>query len=346
MSNKILILDGEWNLRRNANKRQDMRSGTEWCGGSFGFLDSLRSILKKIMPDRVIVFWDGKAAGIYRKEIYPLYKSNRNRDFSRESYGLTDKGLAYEENKKHSLLKQKIKVKNYLEELYVRQAEVPYIEADDLIAGYVKNREENDIIYIFSADKDFYSLLDKNVNVIRPSDMKIINIENFNSIFGFYYENSILIKCFEGDDSDCVEGIKGIARETLINLFPDLVYKKMTIEDLVQISKEKLETNKKSKKLKVISECENKFNLNKKLMDLNEFPILTQEAVDAINDVSYSMIIDPNNTKDRSIETAMKLFIRDGFHKFIFNEDYRLFFEPFYRISIKEIEYSKKIMLN
>lgn len=340
---RTLILDGEWNLRRNSNKRQDMRSGGEWCGGSFGFLDSLRSIVKKIMPDRVVVFWDGKAAGIYRKELYPLYKSNRNRDFSRESYGITNKGLEYEKNKKNSILNQKIKVKNYLEELYIRQAEVPYIEADDLIAGYVKNRSDDDIIYIFSSDKDYYSLIDDNVNVIRPSDMLIINRDNFKKEFGYHYENSILVKCFEGDDSDVISGIKGVGLETLLNFFPEIKDKKVTIDDIISSSAELIK-KKKGKKLELILESKEKFELNKKLMDLNEHPFLTQEAVDAINDVTDNLIVDPNNSRERSVENAMKMFIRDGYHQFLFKESYELFFQPFYRISVKELEYSKKFL--
>lgn len=340
---RVLLIDGEWNLRRNSNKRQDMRSGGEWCGGSFGFLDSLRSIVKKIMPDRVIVFWDGKAAGIYRKELYPLYKSNRGRDFSRESYGLTQKGLDYEKNRKNSLLNQKIKVKNYLEELYIRQAEVPYIEADDLIAGYVKNRREDDIIYIFSSDKDYYCLLDDNVNVIRPSDMLTITKDNFKQNFGYHYENSILVKCFEGDDSDVISGIKGVCLDTLLKYFPEIQEKKITIDDVIK-SSEELIKKKKGKKLETIIESREKFELNKKLMDLSESPFLTQEAVDAINDVTDNLMVDPNNSRERSVENAMKMFIRDGYHQFLFNESYELFFQPFYRISVKELEYSKKFL--
>jgi len=340
---KVLILDGEWNLRRNAAKREDMRSGGEWCGGLFGFLDSLRALINKLMPDRVVVMWDGKAAGQFRKDIYPLYKSNRDRDFSREAYGFTDKGLEYEKNKKNSLLKQKIKVKNYLEELYVRQLEVDYIEGDDLIAGYVKNKQEDEIIYISSADRDYYCLVDENVYVIRPSDNLIISPENFQETFGYIQENSILFKCFDGDDSDFIKGIKGIGEKTLLEQFPLLKEKKYTINDLVEEAKIKQGKLKKpSKKLQIIIESKDQFELNKKLMDLNESPFLTQKAVDGIIEISSCLIADPDNMSERSIDTAMKMFVKDGFHQFVYNQDYGLFFQPFYRISTKELEFSKE----
>ena len=340
---KTLLLDGEWNLRRNAKKRDDMRSGGEWCGGLFGFLDSLRALTNKLMPDRIVVMWDGKAAGQYRQEIYPLYKSNRDRDFSREAYGLTDKGFDFEQNKKKSLLKQKIKVKNYLEELSVRQLEVPFIEGDDLIAGYVKNKEEDEIVYISSADKDYYCLLDDNVYVIRPADALIISKDNFYQTFGYYYENSILFKCFDGDTSDVIKGIKGVGEETLLTNFPLLKSKKYSIDDLIEEAKI-IQSNlkKPSKKIQTIIDCKEYFLLNKKLMDLNEHPFLTQVAVDEIVVIGSCIIIDPDNIKERSIERAMNMFIKEGLHKFVYNGDYGNFFKPFYRISIKELEYSKK----
>ena len=340
---KTLLVDGNWNLKRNAERRQDMRSGGEWCGGLFGFLDSLRSIINKLMPDRVVVMWDGKAGGKYRKDIYPLYKSNRNRDMSREEYGFTERGLEKEKNKKNSLLKQRIKVKNYLEELCIRQVEVDFIEADDLIAGYVKNRDENELVYILSADKDFYSLFDTNVNVIRPSDNLIINVNNFLSTFGYNYNNAILLKCFEGDDSDEIKGILGIGFETLMKYFPLLKERSMSIDEIIEQAKILQEKRKKpSKQLEIIIECRERFELNKKLMDLNENPFLNQEAVDAILEISSCLLVDPDNVKERCVETAMKMFVRDGFTSFIPNQDYGLFFKPFYRISTKELEYSKK----
>ena len=340
---KTLLVDGEWNLRRNAAKREDMRAGGEWCGGLFGFLDSLRALVNKLMPDRVVVMWDGKAAGKFRKDIYPLYKANRDRDFSREAYGFTERALELERKKKHSLLNQKIKIKNYLEELCVRQLEVAFIEGDDLIAGYVKNREDDEVIYILSADKDYYSLFDENVNVIRPSDALVISKNNFFQVFGFHYENSILFKCFDGDDGDFIKGINGVGVKTLLENFPKLKEKKYSIEDLIEEAKI-LQNNRKkpSKKLEAIIESKEKFELNKKLMDLNENPFLNQEAVDGILEVSSCLIVDPSNMKERSIETAMKMFMKDGLHQFVFHEDYGVFFRPFYRISTKELEYSKQ----
>lgn len=340
---RTLIVDGEWNLRRNAAKREDMRAGGEWCGGLFGFLDSLRALVNKLMPDRVVVMWDGPSAGQFRKDIYSTYKSNRNRDFSKEAYGLTDKGLEYEKNRKNSLINQKIKIKNYLEELFVRQLEIKFIEADDLIAGYVKNRQDDETIYISSADKDYYCLIEEGVNIIRPSDSLVISDKSFLQTFGYFHENAILFKCFNGDTSDCIKGVNGIGDETLLKYFPKIKEKKYSIDDLIEEAKILQGNQKKpSKKLETIIESKEIFERNKKLMDLSESPFLNQEAVDGIFDISSCLIADPDNLKERSIEVAMKMFLKDGLHNFVYKSDYGFFFQPFYRISTKELEFSKK----
>ena len=90
---KELLIDGEWNLKRNFMKRQDLFSKGEHCGGSYGFLDSLRSIVDKTMPDRVVVFWDGIMSGIFRKEMYPTYKGKRDKSWEEESYFFTNEEI-------------------------------------------------------------------------------------------------------------------------------------------------------------------------------------------------------------------------------------------------------------
>ena len=148
---KTLLIDGDWNLKRNFMKLNEMFSlNGEHCGGSFGFIDSLRSVVNYVFPDRVIVMWDGEASGKFRKEIYPSYKGNRDKSWLHSSQHMSDNVIKYEEQRKYSILNQKIKVKNYLEELFIRQIEIDFIEADDLIAGYVQKLDGNEQVIIFS----------------------------------------------------------------------------------------------------------------------------------------------------------------------------------------------------
>jgi DNA polymerase-1 len=340
---KELLIDGEWNLKRNFMKRQDLFSKGEHCGGSYGFLDSLRSIVDKTMPDRVVVFWDGIMSGVFRKEIYPMYKGNReNKSWDEESYYFTEEEIDEEKARKYSRLKQKIKVKNYLEELCIRQVEVEYVEADDLLGLYVKNRSKDSQILIYSSDKDFHQLIDENVSVIRPSDGKLITIQNFKDVFGYTHKNALFFKCFEGDDSDNIDGVKGVGLKNLKTYFPRFFDEKYNLDMLIKEAEEK----KKEKNLKIydkIIEGRRVLELNRELMNLKK-PMVNQKAIDEIDEILSCMIIMPDAEQDRGIQNAMRMVAQDGFNMHMFNHDISLFFRPFYRLISKEKEYSSKVL--
>jgi len=339
---KVLLIDGEWNLKRNFMKRQDLFSKGEHCGGSYGFLDSLRSIVDKTMPDRVVVFWDGIMSGIFRQKMYPLYKSGRNKSWDEESYYFTDDEIDEERQNKYSTLKQKIKIKNYLEELCVRQVEVEYVEADDLLGLYVKNKSKNENVLIYSSDKDFHQLIDENVSVIRPSDGKLITVNNFKEIFGYTHKNALFAKCIEGDTSDCISGLKGVGMKKMETYFPRFFDERYTLDELIKEAEDKY----KEKPLKIYEQIINGrqvIELNRELMNLRN-PMVNQKAIDDVSEILDCIIIMPSVEQERGINNAMNLFIKDGFNMHIFKNDLSLFFRPFNRLISKEKEYSSKII--
>ena len=84
---------------------------------------------------------------------------------------------------------------------------------------------------------------------------------------------------------------------------------------------------------------------NKKLMDLNH-PFLTQEAIDEVESIRECVIIEDNSFTQRSISNAMKMMIKDGYNKLVWQENMEFFFRPFFRLVAKETEYSRKILGN
>jgi 5'-3' exonuclease len=343
MALNVLLIDGNWNLKRNFLKRETMFANGEHCGGSFGFLDSLRAVVNKEMPDRVVVMWDGPMGGKMRHDIYPHYKENREgKSWDEESYYLTERELDYEAKKKYSKMLQKIKVKNYLEELHIRQTEVDYVEADDLIAQYVLTKKSDEKITIFSSDKDYYGLIQKDVCVLRPVDDLKINIDNFKTTFGYIPENALILRCFEGDDSDNIPGVDGIAYKSIIKYFPrfqDEVY------DVDRFIKEAVELyqKKQNKTLEKIIGCRRVIERNLLLMNLHK-PFLTEQAIQEVDEIHNLPIVEDNNFTQRSISTAMKMMIKDGYNRHVWNENLEFFFRPFYRLVAKEVEFSKKIL--
>lgn len=316
----------------------------EHCGGSFGFLESLRSVINKIMPDRVVVMWDGPMGGKMRYEIYPNYKKDRDKSWDENSYYISEEEIDYEAKKKYSRLTQKIKVKNYLEELFIRQVEVDLIEADDLIAKYVLSKDEDEIIVIFSSDKDYYQLISEGVSVLRPSDDLMITISNFKEVFGYTHENALIMKCFEGDDSDSITGVDGVGEKSILKYFPRFVDEPYDVERFIKESIE-LYQQKKIKLFEKIIGCRRIMERNIKLMDLHN-PFLTEQAIEEVKEIRECLIVEDTSFTQRSISNAMKMMVKDGYDKHVWKENMEFFFRPFFRLVAKETEYSRKIIGN
>ena len=334
---RVLLVDGQWNLKRNFKKRQDLKTSTGYlCGGSFGFIESLKTAMNRFMPDRVVVMWDGFHSGKLRYDIYPPYKANRNKDWERTQKAIATDGLYNPQDlERVELLKQKIQVQNYLDELYVRQVEVDLIEADDLIAQYILRSESDDEeIVVFSRDKDYLQLISDKVSIMSSDSSFFINRKEYEIKYVHIIDNELLFKCFEGDKSDKIEGVKGITRETLIKYFPNIKKEKYLYSRLVE---ESLEAQQK-KKLKIydkILESESILYRNARLMNLKK-PFLNDEAIKKVDAIKHGTL-----GEDRSIEQAVSLFIRDGMISHLQDGSLEDFFSPFYRIMTKEVEYSK-----
>jgi DNA polymerase-1 len=338
---KTLLVDGQWNLKRNFKKRQDLKTSTGYlCGGSFGFLDSLKSTMNRVLPDRVVVMWDGFHSGKLRYDIYPPYKANRNKDWEKTQKAIATDGLYNPQDlERVEMLKQKIQVQNYLDELYIRQVEVDLIEADDLIAQYILRSESDDEeIIVYSRDKDYLQLISDKVSIMSSDSAFFINKKEYENKYGHSLDNELLFKCFEGDKSDKIEGVRGITRETLIKYFPNIKKEKYLYSRLVE---ESLEAQKK-KKLKIydkILESESILYRNARLMNLKK-PFLNDEAIKKVDAVKHGTL-----GEDRSVEKAVSLFIRDGMISHLQDGNLEDFFSPFYRIMTKEIEYTKEMKI-
>lgn len=323
-------------------KRDVLFAKGEHCGGSFGFLESLRAVVNKTMPDRVVVMWDGIMGGKLRHDIYPKYKENRNKSWDENSYMMDDYAIAEEEKKKYSILQQKIKVKNYLEEFFIRQAEVDCIEADDLIALYTKMKMDDEQIIIFSSDKDYIQLVDEGVSVLRPSDDLVITKDNFKQTYGYTHENALALRCFEGDVSDNISGVDGIAYKSITKYFPRFVDEPYTVDRIISEAVEMYQA-KKIKFFEKIIGCRRTFERNKKLMDLRN-PLVNEEAEKEVADIRECIIaLEDEKYTQRSITNAAKMMVADGYNTLVWKENMEFFLRPFYRLVAKEKEFTQKM---
>jgi len=117
---KTLLVDGDNLFKIGFHGVREMYDNGDHLGGLYHFINILRRFLEEHNLDKVVVFWDGDSNSSIRKSIYPQYKANRRQDMNEYKY--------------ESYLQQKSRVKQYLEEIFVRQVEMINNEADDLIA--------------------------------------------------------------------------------------------------------------------------------------------------------------------------------------------------------------------
>lgn len=331
-----LLVDGNWCLKRNyySNKRSTFVEDHS----VYNFLKNLSNAIKKATPTRVIIMWDGFNAGKLRYDKYQPYKSNRKKYWNMEKK-VIDAGVGFEqdENESYDLLNQKIRIKNYLEELFIRQLEVDFIEADDLIALYtLKTKDiENHKIIIYSNDKDYLQLIESDkVSILNSQDMKFLTESEYEKKYGHTLKNELLFKCFEGDESDVIEGIKGVTRKNLIKHFPRVKEEKYTYDRFEREIEERRNNGHNIKLYDKILESKDLVYRNAELMNLKR-PFVNKEAKENV----YHVYNDKMNTENRSVKNAIKMFSKDELNR-IENVDIESFFSPFYRLMSKEREHS------
>jgi 5'-3' exonuclease len=337
---KVILVDGSWNLKRNFYYQKGVRnSNGELCGGIIGFINSLKDVINKFLPDRVVVAWDGFNAGRLRWEIYPQYKSKR-KNYDQEIKMLKNEGITNDpkEKERFEILKQKFVLSRILDELFVRQMEVDLIEADDLIAEYIL-QNTNDEIFIYSRDGDFRQLISDKVKIINPDHFFVLDKKLYEETYKCIVENELLLKCFDGDSADEITKVGGVTREKLFEHFPRLRTEKYTYKMLVAECYEAKKDKKKSKSKiydKIIG-AEYILYRNAKLMNLKK-PFLNQEAKQLVRDIKEATL---DNT--REISSAITLMAKEGLMGFVGMENIELYLAPFYMIMSKEKEYCNKI---
>ena len=322
---KTLLVDGNNLFKIGFHGVRDLYSDGDHLGGIYHFINILRKFLEEHDHDKVVVFWDSNSS--IRKSIYPQYKANRRQDMNEYKY--------------ESYLNQQARVKQYLEEIFVRQVEMIDNEADDLIAYYCKVATDEKII-IFSADKDLTQLINENVSVYSPiskqyfgnGDNIIINKVNIP------HYNVLLCKIFTGDKSDNIDGIEGLGEKTLIKYFPQVQEKPCTVEELLDIARNipqkkpiKTLVNLLTGKTKSSILGEEFYITNKKIVDLTN-PLITDDGKTLVEQI-HTDIIDPT---DRGYKNLMRMMMEDGLFKYLPKDDnaWVNFLKPFMKLTRKE----------
>jgi DNA polymerase-1 len=325
---KTLIIDGENLFIIGYHGVKDLFNKNEHIGGIYHFVNTIRKHLEESNYDKVIVCWDSESNTSVRKELYPGYKAQRRNDMGEEQY--------------ESYLHQRQRVKQYLEEVFVRQVEVKNNEADDLIGQYCKIAIDENIT-IFSADKDLTQLISERVQIYSPIKREYYKFGDKISLnkVEFPHQNVLLTKVFVGDKSDNICGIEGLGEKTLVKLFPHLQEKSCTITEILENARVIGQEEKVPKIVGKILTGQSKngilgeefYKTNLKIVDLGN-PLVTDEAREIVEQV-YKDTIDPT---DRGYKNLMKMMLEDGLFKYLPKDDnaWVEFLRPFLKLTRKE----------
>jgi DNA polymerase-1 len=305
-------------------------------GGIYHFLNTLRRAFETYHLDKIVVFWDGLEGSQTRKKIYIHYKENRRQRIRSEE-------------ELNSYNYQRDRVKQYLEELFVRQGEYEYCESDDNIAYYTQNSpDENKIIY--SSDGDLTQLVSETTQIYNPSHGKIYK-KNDTIVYDheeILIDNVRLVKMMCGDSSDNIAGIKGMGIKRFLSLFPEIKTERLTIEQIKEKSNILFEQDKHNKLIANLLTGVTKygvfgeefFDVNNRIVSLEE-PFLTDEAKENIT----QLICENLDPEGRSYKNTMRMMMEDGlFNMLPKSEDmWTKFLNPFLRLTRKEKNKKKTI---
>jgi 5'-3' exonuclease len=328
MSN-VLLVDGDNLLTIGFYGLKNHFHKGEHIGGLYHFINTLRRFIEIHHLDKVVVFWDGQDGSLTRKRFYHQYKENR-------------KSRIKTEEEKHSYGKQRNRVKQYLEELFVRQGEYEFCETDDNIAFYSQNSPKEKMI-IYSSDGDLTQLVSSNTKLFNPSHSKMYQPDDM-----FVYDreqiliqNIKLVKMICGDPSDNIAGIKSLGVKRLISLVPEIKSQEISVSFILDRFNLLFEQDRDNKLVKNLLTGVTKygvlgeefFDVNSKIVSL-ENPFLTDESKELI----FSLINDTIDPEGRSYKNTMKMMMEDGIFLLLPKSDdaWIKFLNPFLRLTRKE----------
>ena len=217
MTNKpTLIFDGLNVFFRHYAANPSMNENGESVGGVVGFLRNVQHLCERYNPKEVIITWEGGGSS---KKIHrdPLYKSGRRPVKLNRFYEDEIPDTQYNRNSQITWLV------SLLKKAPVTQVYVSDCEGDDVVAYIVekKKRSCNNIITI-SSDRDLYQLISGGIRQWSPGQKKLIDVETVLEKFGVHPANFCTARCFIGDKSDDIQGVKGAGFKTLSRRFPSL----------------------------------------------------------------------------------------------------------------------------
>lgn len=249
---KILLIDGNSIMNRafyalmNAGmfRAQD---GT-YTNAVFGFLNIFFKAIEDYNPEYIAVAFD-KGKKTLRHKKYKEYKAGRHKT-------------------PDELISQMPIIKEIISAMNIPYYEMDDYEADDILGTLAKNlSSDENKVYILTGDRDYFQLIDDNINIIYPKTSKgrsfqeLWNLDKIKEEYsGLTPDDLIEVKALMGDASDNIPGVRGIGEKTAVKL----ILEYGNIDELYEAVDEDKDKLTPKQREKVIEDRDNAF-LSRKL---------------------------------------------------------------------------------
>ena len=269
VSDSILIIDGLNTFLRSFTIINHINQEGAHIGGLTGFLKSVGYAIKMLEPTKVVIVFDGVGGSNSKRNLYPDYKANRNKN-RMTNYSI----FSSKDEETESINNQMARLIQYLQLLPVSIICVDGIEADDVI-GYLVGKFENYAatkeVTIMSADQDFLQLVSDKTKLYSPTKKRIYKPKDVLEEYHVSSYNFVNYKILMGDVSDNLPGVIGLGPKKVIKLFPELASDTpVTLKEMLDKAFKNAEEHDLYGK---IVERKHQLEINSKLMDLKTIPL-------------------------------------------------------------------------
>jgi len=228
---KLLLIDGHYYVYRSFFAIQSLsNSRGEPTNAIYGFVKTVRKMIKDVQPDRAAVLWD-EGLPKRRTDLQPEYKVNRA-------------------EMPEPMRPQLDFIRNIVPMMGLASLGVPDTEADDLMACYTKAAcAAGDLVILATNDKDLFQLVDGCVKVYStnksdlasPKDSHaLLGAEAVRAKWGVEPQQIGDVLALIGDTVDNIPGIPGFGPKTAVNLLTEFGSLDALLADLSAVKNEKL----------------------------------------------------------------------------------------------------------
>lgn len=185
-----------------------------------GFANFIANLKQEFHSDYIVFALDS-GGKTFRNDIDPNYKANRS-EAPKE-------------------LKEQLPICiDMIERMGLCSLRVEGYEADDIIASFIKNNPQNDLlIKVVTHDKDLYQLINDRVSIYSPAKKELYDRDGCYEKYGIYPEQVRDFLALTGDSADNIPGVKGIGDKGAKKLLDEFGTIENLYENLNQVRNER-----------------------------------------------------------------------------------------------------------